>query len=772
MSDLYVGAGVATGQRATVARHHLTTHAVCLGMTGSGKTGLGIVVLEELARQHIPLLVIDLKGDMVNLLLTFPELAPADFAGWLPADAVRSADRDTVARQQSETWRSGLARSGLAGEDVRAVRTGLEWQLLTPGVAGLAPLDILPALSPPAGWTPDADPDATRDRVNTVAGALLSLVGRGGDPLTDRDQVLVSSVLLNAWRNGQTLDLAGLLTALAEPPMETLGVLPLEVFYPRKERMRLVLDLNTLLASPAFAAWTEGAPMTMEALLGTPDAPRGTVVTLAHLDERQRLFVLTLLVGEMVSWMRRQPASSGLRALLYMDEVQGILPPHPANPPTKQPLLTLLKQGRAFGCGAWLATQNPVDLDYKALGNAGIKVIGRLVTERDRERALEGLGMATLDDGRNADDVVSGLGKREFLLDNVRATPRIQLFASRWAMSYLRGPVTLAELAPLVRPPQPAEPERATAEAAPTVPPPLPPAPAHPPVLTTPIESVFAAGVQGATRPWLLVEARVTLERKTLDLYRVADELWEVPTDGDGRLDWDGARRLDEPPVTVDTPPGAMSFPAAAPAALDAELADIEKEFVRWRANNPDPLLVNEQLKLIAEAGESRERFLGRCLEAADRADDTDQEQLRARYESKLATLRRRIEREEDELERDRAQVSARTAEVGLGVVEGLLSVFGGSRSAGSAARKAASRIKSVASRRRMRQRAEASVTESEREIERLADQADELALELQEEIDRIARESEEKAAQLTELPLRPKRYADVDVRSVALLWR
>ena len=774
MSELYLGSGVADAVRVTLDGDHLTTHAVCVGMTGSGKTGLGIVVLEELARRRTPLLVIDLKGDMVNLLLTFPDLAPADFSPWLPADAVRGADRTTVAAEQATTWSSGLARSGLSGEDVRAVRSGLDWQLLTPGVGALAPINILPALSRPDGWREGQDPDGTRERVNTVAGALLSLVGRGGDPLTDRDQVLVSSVILEAWRAGRDLDLAGLLAAIVEPPMETLGVLPLDVFYPRKERMQLVLDLNTLLASPAFAAWTEGVPMTMETLLGSPQQPRGTVIALAHLDERQRLFLLTLLVGEMVSWMRRQPAASGLRSLLYMDEVQGILPPHPANPPTKQPLLTLLKQGRAFGCGAWLATQNPVDLDYKALGNAGVKVVGRLVTERDRDRALEGFGMQQLADGRSADDVVAGLGKREFLLDDVRADPRVQLFSSRWAMSYLRGPVTLAELEPLIRPiattARTSQPAAAPQAVAP--PPPPPPAANHPPVLTSDIEQRFAAESSGPVRPWLVAEARVTLERKTLDLFRVDHEVWEVPIDGDGELVWDGVRRLDEAPTVVGAPPEGTEFPSAAPAELDEALRSIEEELVRWRANNPEPLLVNETLGLVAEPGESRERFIGRCLEAADQADDSDQDRIRTRYEKKIATLKRRIERERDELERDQAELASRKAETGLGVVEGLLSVFLGSRSTGSAARKAASRVRSVASKRRMTQRAAASVTESEREIERLAEQADDLLVELQEEIDQVAASSEQLALQVEELALRPKRFADVDVRAVYLLWR
>jgi hypothetical protein len=396
--------------------------------------------LEELAKNRVPLLIIDLKGDMVNLLLGFESLQAHDFEPWLPSDAVQDRDRMTVAREQAQFWAKGLERSGLGAQDIRAVGEGLRWQLVTPGVAGGAPLDILPTLSAPNGWNPDLDPDAATDRVNGTVSALLSQVGRGGDALTDRDHVLLASIVLEHWRRGDRLDLGALLRSIAEPPISTLGALPLESFYGRDDRMKLVMELNTLLASPAFAAWTQGMPLQMESILGTAGDPRGTIVSLAHLDQKQRLFALALLVSEMVAWMRRQPASSGLRALLYIDEVQGILPPYPKNPPTKGPLMTLFKQGRAFGVGAWLATQNPVDLDYKALGNAGVKVIGRLITDRDRERALEGLGLTSLDDGRDPDDLVASLGKRQFLLLDVRAKKRVQLFSSRWAMSYLRGP--------------------------------------------------------------------------------------------------------------------------------------------------------------------------------------------------------------------------------------------------------------------------------------------------------------------------------------------
>lgn len=766
--NLDLGAQLNDGGALLLDMDHLTTHAVCLGMTGSGKTGLGIVALEELARRKVPLLVIDLKGDMVNLLLNFPDLEARSFAPWVPADEAAGRDPAEVAAEQADLWRRGLERSGFGPTEMAAVRDGLEWRLLTPGVASVAPVNIIPTLGAPEGWDPNLEPDLAVDRVNGVAGAILSLVGRGGDPLADRDHVLTASVILEHWRRGESLDLGGLLASLADPPMEVLGALPLDVFYPRDDRMKLVMALNTLLASPAFAAWTTGVPLTMDELLGSREHPRGSIISIAHLDEPQRLFVISLLVSELVAWMRRQPASSGIRALLYMDEVFGILPPHPANPPTKGPLLTLFKQGRAFGVGAWLATQNPVDLDYKALGNAGVKLVGRLITERDRDRALEGLGLTTLPDGRDADDAVTRLGKREFLVDDVRAKPRIRFFSSRWAMSYLRGPVTLAEMPALVEPPAPtevAQPEHRgmkTRAAAGGV--------NAPPVLENPCPTRFDPLGHGLAEPAVLVRNSLVVARKSLRLRRELEEIWRVPVDEEGELDWDRAEPLEEEPELTREPPDEMVFPSAAPSRLGSELEKAEKSFVTWRARRGVDILANTELKLVAEMGEDRDEFVERCLDAADRADDATQDRIRAKYEKRMAGVRKRLGREQDELERDRRSLASRKAEEKLGLVESLFSVLLGSKSARSASSKAASKMKTAAGKRRMRQNAEGSVTESVNEIARLEDDLEELAEELQDEIDAVAEASEHDAEQVELVNVRPVQR-DIDVEDLWLVW-
>jgi hypothetical protein len=766
---LYIGTEPDGDGRIHLDADHLTTHAACLGMTGSGKTGLGIVVLEELARRGIPLLVVDLKGDMVNLLLNFPSLSPEDFERWLPADAVEGRDRGEVAVEQAELWRSGLKRCGLGSEDLEAVRSGVDWRLLTPGVASGAPLDILPTLSAPSGWDPNEDLDGANQRVGGVTSALLSLIDKGGDPLSDPDHVLLSTIILDHWRRDDQLDLTRLLASIADPSFTTLGALPLESAYPRKDRMRLVMELNTLVASPAFAAWTTGTPLSMEELLGSTDQPRATIVTVAHLDDRQRLFILALLVSELVAWMRRQPAAAGLRALLYVDEVQGILPPHPYNPPTKVPLLTLLKQGRAFGVGVWLATQNPVDLDYKALGNAGIKVVGRLITDNDRERALEGLGVERLDGDRDADAVVAGLDKRQFLLVDVREERRTRTLGSRWAMSYLRGPVALVEMGPLLAENKTA-PESGTAAATPRRTDLTPSLQPNPPVASTAVHQRYAADAVGRVQPEIWVRNRVTIERKTLGLYRAQDEWWRIPVASDKGIGWDRATVGESPPASVDDVPEGFLFPAAFPQALDAEIADIEEDFVVWRARQPIMVLANPTLKLVAEAGEPLDDFLSRCLEEADRADDDDQERAQRKYEKRIQTLQRRLERERDELARDRQQLESRKAEEMIGAVEGLFSVLLGSKSVRSAGGKAASRMKTAAGKRRMRQRAKGDVVESEHEIQRIEGELEQLAVELEDEVERIAVESRETAERIEEMAVKATR-SNIAVQELMILW-
>ena len=433
----------------------LVTHAVCVGMTGSGKTGLCISLIEEAALDGVPTIAIDPKGDLTNLMLTFPDLRPEDFRPWINEEdaAKKGLTPDAFAAQQAQMWKDGLASWGQDGDRIRRLRDAAEFAIYTPGSSAGIPISILSSFAAP----PEAlreDGELLRERVVTTVTSLLGLVGIEADPIQSREHILLSTIFTNAWTQGRDLDVAALVGQIQKPPVGRIGVLDVESFYPEKERQKLALAMNNLVAAPGFSSWLEGVPLDIATLLRTPEGkPRVAIISIAHLSDAERMFFVSLLLNQVLGWVRTQSGTTSLRAILYMDEIFGYFPPV-ATPPSKQPLLTLLKQARAFGLGVVLATQNPVDLDYKGLANTGTWLLGRLQTERDKARVLEGLegvaatANASFDRGQ-IDTLLAGLGNRIFLLNDVHEDgPRVM--ESRWAMSYLRGPLTRDQIKKLM----------------------------------------------------------------------------------------------------------------------------------------------------------------------------------------------------------------------------------------------------------------------------------------------------------------------------------
>jgi hypothetical protein len=433
----------------------LVTHAVCVGMTGSGKTGLCIDLLEEAALDGVPAIAIDPKGDLTNLMLTFPELRPEDFRPWINEDDARakSLSADDYAAQQAKLWKDGLAAWGEDGERIRRLKDAADFAIYTPGSSAGIPISIVASFEAPAQAVRE-DSELLRDRVTTTASSVLGLLGIAADPIQSREHILIANLLTKAWSAGEGLDLGALIAQIQKPPMTRVGALDLESFYPAKERAQLAVKMNNLLASPGFNAWLEGVPLDIGQLLRSESGkPRVAIVSIAHLSETERMFFVSLLLNQVLDWVRTQSGTTSLRAVLYMDEIFGYFPPV-AEPPSKRPLLTLLKQSRAFGLGIVLATQNPVDLDYKGLANTGTWFLGRLQTERDKARVLEGLESASAAahaelDIREMDKLLSGLSQRIFLMHNVHEDAPV-VFESRWAMSYLRGPLTRDQIKKLM----------------------------------------------------------------------------------------------------------------------------------------------------------------------------------------------------------------------------------------------------------------------------------------------------------------------------------
>ncbi|MDQ3264704.1 MAG: DUF87 domain-containing protein [Myxococcota bacterium] len=437
---LFLGAESVGGNDVVLAPLDLTTHAFCVGMTGSGKTGLCSVLLEEVLAQGIPVIAVDPKGDLGNLCLALDPQDPEEFRAWLPPGTA-----PTAAESAARSLADGLAASGLSREDLLAYRGKRRARIVTPGATFGAPVNVLGAMAPAA------DPEDAHEAADTVVRALLGLLNIDADPVQSREYLLLNALVNHAFSQGRSVELADLVRGVADPPFPTIGALPLEIFYPQKDRTRLMLALNGLLASPSFAAWRTGEPMDLDAWLG--NGPQLTVYSIAHLEDAERLFAVALLLDRVKSWMRKQPGTGQLRAVLYLDEIYGYFPPHPADPPTKRPLLTLLKQARAFGVGVVLATQNPIDLDYKGLANTGTWMVGRLQTEQDRARLRDGLTAAATSGGTAAPDIgamLSQLEKRVFLLHSVHRGPP-KLFKSRYAYSFLRGPLSREEVTRLAR---------------------------------------------------------------------------------------------------------------------------------------------------------------------------------------------------------------------------------------------------------------------------------------------------------------------------------
>ncbi|MFN8885210.1 ATP-binding protein, partial [Gemmatimonas sp.] len=427
----------------------LTTHAVIIGMTGSGKTGLGVGLLEEALIDKVPVIAVDPKGDLGNLALRFPALGASDFRPWVDPQQATNAGMtaDQFAAQQADLWKNGLAGWGQDGARIQRYHDAADITIYTPGSTAGRPLSLLKAFdAPPAAVRDDAE--ALQERVNATTTSLLALLGIDADPISSREHILVANLLHHAWREGRSLDLAGLIGGIQSPPFTTVGVMPLDTVFPPKDRMTLAMQLNNLLAAPGFQTWMQGEPLDTATLLYDPNGkPRGSVISIAHLNDAERMFFMTLLLSDILAWVRTQPGTGSLRAILYIDELFGYMPPV-TNPPSKVLLLTLLKQARAFGLGVVLATQNPVDLDYRGLSNTGTWFIGRLQTERDKMRVMEGLegvsGGQPFDKGA-MEQTIAGLGKRVFLLHSVHEPAPIT-FETRWTLSYLAGPMTREQI--------------------------------------------------------------------------------------------------------------------------------------------------------------------------------------------------------------------------------------------------------------------------------------------------------------------------------------
>lgn len=762
----------------------LTTHAVCVGMTGSGKTGLGVALLEEAAIDGVPAIVIDPKGDLGNLLLTFPALQPGDFRPWIePAEAARrGVAPDALAAQTAEAWRKGLAEWGQDGTRIARYREAVDLAIYTPGSTAGLPLSILNSFSAPSAEVLQ-DAGALRERVTGSVSGLLALVGIDADPLRGREAILLANILDHAWRTGQSPDLPGLIQAVQKPPFDKVGVFDLETFFPSADRIGLAMALNNLLASPGFSAWLEGEPPDIQRLLYTPEGkPRVSVISIAHLSDAERMFVVTLLLNETIAWMRAQPGTSSLRALLYMDEIFGYFPPT-AVPPSKPPMLTLLKQARAFGLGVVLCTQNPVDLDYKGLANAGTWFIGRLQTDRDKSRVLDGLESALSGGGgfdrARAEALLAGLGNRVFLMHDVHEDHPV-LFQSRWALSYLRGPMTPAQIqtvmagrkgAPAVRPATGASAPATQGVSGPAAGSGLTSKPAGP--ADVPEYFVRPAGpVVG----WSYRAGAVGLSKMHFVDAKTGTDTWVsyvhvAPWAGaGGDIQWDRARTLAGGGAALERQavPGAgfAAIPAAALRA--ANYADGAKTLKTYLYQNVTlDIQACPELKLASRPGESEGDFRARLGVLMREKRDLEVEALRRRYAPRLATLQEQLRRVQARVAAEKAQLGQQTLQTAISVGATILGALFGRKafSVGNVGR-AATAARGAG--RAMRERGD--IQRAMESVEAVQAQVDALQQEFEREAAGVQGRLDSATAELSRATLRPRK-SDIAVSEVALVW-
>ncbi len=771
--------GVTTGTPLLYDARDLTTHAVIIGMTGSGKTGLGIGLIEEAALDRIPVIALDPKGDLGNLLLTFPELRPEDFRPWINLQdaAAKGMDPDAWARRQADTWREGLARWDQPPDRIQRLREAADFAIYTPGSTSGRPLALLRSFTAPSPALRE-DHDLYRDRIEATVTGLLGLLDIEADPLTSREHILLSTVVQEAWDRGSDLDLAGLVGAIQQPPVTRVGVMDLDTFYPATDRFALAMKLNGILAAPGFAAWRTGEPLSAARLLHTPEGkPRVTIISLAHLSDAERMFFVTLLLTEVIGWMRSQPGTGSLRALLYMDEVAGYLPPV-ANPPSKAGFLTLLKQARAYGLGVVLATQNPVDLDYKALSNAGTWFIGRLQTERDKARVMEGLEGATPGGqfDRNAmERILAGVGSRRFLLHNVH-DDHPTLFETRWVMSYLAGPLTRDQIRTLVPSPEvatdpsPGVPAREARETGPQTHP-RPVLPPGIPEVFLPVLSPGPAGTRLVWAPRLLGVAEVSWRdaRRHID---TSDRVTRLVTVGDGPLavEWDRAETLELSSDDLLPEPWAEGDFLTPPAPMHraAQYDTWGKLYARW-IRNALPLVIwrSPSLKVTSTPGETEGDFRARLQQMFRETRDASVEAIRAKYAPRDAALVDRIRRAEQAVAREQEQAQSQKFTTVIQAGTALLGAFLGRKRASLGS---ATRI-GTAMRGAGRMRKEGQdVSRAQENLAALLTRREELAGQLAEDLAALGTAGDAQSEELTEIRIAPK-AGDVTLRLMALAW-
>jgi len=760
----------------------LLTHAVCIGMTGSGKTGLCLDLIEEAAIDGVPVIAIDPKGDIANLLLTFPNLAADEFRPWVSEDDAKRAGvtPDQFAQSESKRWQDGLAAWGQDAQRVRRLKQSAEFVVYTPGSTAGRSVSIVGSLAAPSQSVRD-DADSFKERINSTAGPLLAMLGVDTDPLKSREHILLAKILEQSWTEGKDLALSDLIQLIQKPSFNTIGALDLESFFPAKERFAFAMSINNMLAAPGFGSWLKGDPLSIDTFLyNSSGRPKISIFSIAHLSDSERMFFVTILLSQLVSWMRGQSGVTSLRAILYMDEIFGFFPPV-ANPPSKTPLLTLLKQARAFGLGIVLASQNPVDLDYKGLSNAGTWFIGRLQTERDKNRVLDGLEGAASEAGAKFDRgamerTLASLGRRIFLVNNVHSDEQ-KIIESRWALSYLRGPLTKAQIKTLMSGTRPIERRRATevepvksVGAVASAPPVVQGESAVKPALPPGVEEFFLAATKTGEliyKPMVVGVATVRFVDAKAKLDQTSEKVFLVDVmDAPVALNWSDAveQRFSVNELSSSRPASAKYLPIAPAASKAQQYKTWSKDLADWLVSRQKfYLLTSPSSGVYSLANESERQFRIRLGELLSESRDKAVQELRARYATKISSMEMKVMKAQQKLDKEKQQSNQSNMEAAISIGATVLGAFTGRRSLG---RGAATAAKGAA--RAVGQNQDIAI--AEQTLAAYREQFDQLQTEFAEEMSKVRAQYEARTENFETVAFSPKK-ANVSVRMVALVW-
>jgi len=759
---------------------NLTTHAVCVGMTGSGKTGLCVTLIEEAVLDNIPIIIIDPKGDLGNLLLTFPDLRAKDFRPWINEDDARrkKLDPDVFAEKQAQLWKKGLASYNQSQERIKKLKNSADFVIYTPGSEMGVPVSILSSFSAPSKEVLE-EADLFRDRISTTATSLLGLLGINADPIQSREHILLSTLFDHLWRQGLQVDLGTIIQSIQNPPFQKIGFLQIETFFPEKDRFKFAMQINNLVAAPGFQGWLKGQPLDVDQILHTPEGkPRVAIFSIAHLTETERMFFVSLLLNQILSWMRTRSGTNSLRTLIYMDEIFGYMPPV-AQPPSKKPLLTLLKQARAYGVGLVLATQNPADLDYKGLSNTGTWFIGRLQTERDKARMLDGLEGISSGKGfdrKSIDKTISSLGKRVFLLHNVHEKGPV-IFHTRWAMSYLRGPLTRNQIKLLMKGRKKIpSPESQTTTST------IPDKSKKQIELSESTRSILPPGIPQFFvfdkistmnfQPSLIgiakihyvdskTKKKIHTEKICLSLYLYEDML---------DVDWEEAKEipLEERRLKKKAPKQGTFTSLPDQATKSKNYSKWKKEFddFLYRSKGID-FFESKRFKIKSKPLESERDFRIRLGENAREMRDDETEKLRKKYKSKTRILTEQLRKAKQKIEKEKEQSKGQKLQSALTIGASLLSAFSGRGGLNLSTLSRATTAVGNVSRQRKKQ---GDVNRAGETVEAIIDRTNALNDELQQEIEGLKERYDPLSEELVVKQFRPRR-SDIDIKTVALVW-